>query len=768
MSIIKKKTRGVALTLMILAAMFVSVTQATITTNITNLTSPVTHNVNESDSAIALPISMTWTAAVSTDATLSGYYYLFSQDATESTGDMLNGAQLGLTTNVDSSKDRQIVTDGNWYFHIMAYDNQGSFGSVKDYGPIVINTVPNVLSVVDSTGDSSGNNGSGQTLTISGSRFMDVVSVTVGGTNLSTVDRNSSTQITATVPLGFSTGTHDVKVANTAVLGKTNTLSSAYIVTASNTAPTAVAAVDGLSAPYSYTKTDATSTVTISLTGTDSTDTDASDTLTYIWSVDESPTDASDSSLSSTSSPTPTYPTDIAGNYIFGLIVSDGTVQSSKVQVTVTVNDQDNRPPTANAGVDLVVTMGGSAITLNGTASTDNETAETLGYAWLVTSQPGANALLALETTDQPRLSAYDEAGSYTIQLTVTDDSGLTDTDEVIITAQVGTFSGAVSTMMLNATDTVAGTDATSTFTATATPKDSNSNLLNSSGGGAGVFSSTNPAHTVSATTDVGNGTYTATVTSTTSGTGVISATVAGVAIDSTETISFTPAEHSVSNSQINADLGVAAADDTVIVSVTPEDQYGNTLAASQVTTVTISKDGSVYENATDSNSNGVYTKTFTMVDTTLLFTAKVNDVLIDATDSTLFSSSAPNVENSDVTDTTVAGTVVADASSTHTIQVTVKQQNLAVNGGALAGQTVSATSSDTSDTISVISATDSSGTTIFTVSSSVAGIKTITVVTGAGAEAVTLGTVDLTFVAGTASALTIKSGNNQNTIVGN
>ncbi|MBT5268994.1 MAG: hypothetical protein HOL70_06045, partial [Candidatus Marinimicrobia bacterium] len=77
--------------------------------------------------------------------------------------------------------------------------------------------------------DSSGSNGTDQTITISGLRFMDALSVTVGSTSLTSVTRNSSSQITATVPSGFAAGSYDVSVTNAAV-SKSHTLSSVYTV----------------------------------------------------------------------------------------------------------------------------------------------------------------------------------------------------------------------------------------------------------------------------------------------------------------------------------------------------------------------------------------------------------------------------------------------------------------------------------------------------------------------------------------------------------
>ncbi|MBT7080152.1 MAG: hypothetical protein HN929_01575, partial [Chloroflexi bacterium] len=192
-----------------------SIAQATITTDISSLASS-SHPINLSDNAIKRQITMTWNAADSTDSTLNGYYYIFdTDDATNTTlSEVLAGTQIGSAVSVTST----VLGDSNsHYFHIVAFDTSGTFGSVTTEGPFVIIPSPEVSTVVDGSLDSSGSNGTDQTLTISGSYFMDAVSVTVGSTSLQSVTRNSSAQITATVPSGFSTGTHDVKVTNTAV-----------------------------------------------------------------------------------------------------------------------------------------------------------------------------------------------------------------------------------------------------------------------------------------------------------------------------------------------------------------------------------------------------------------------------------------------------------------------------------------------------------------------------------------------------------------------
>ena len=729
-----------------------SIAQATITTDISSLASS-SHPINLSDNAIKRQITMTWNAADSTDSTLNGYYYIFdTDDATNTTlSEVLTGTQIGSAVSVTSS----VLGDSNsHYFHIVAFDTSGTFGSVTTEGPLVINTTPEVSTVVDGSGDNSGSNGTDQTLTISGSRFMDAVSVTVGSTSLQSVTRNSSSQITATVSSGFSTGTHDVNVTNTAV-SKSNTLSSAYTVSAANTAPTASAA--GAGGITSYTKSNATDTVTISLTAADSTDTDG-DSLTYTWSVDTAPDDASDSSLSSTSSATPTYQTDIAGSYIFGLIVNDGTVSSDKVQITVTVNDPGNTPPSANAGADQSVTANGSPLTLSGSQSTDTESAGSLTYSWTITSSPsGSTANLGGVTTNETAtLNGYDVAGSYTIQLVVTDEGSLTDSDEMVVTASIGSVSASTSLLSLNSTDTTVG----SSFTASVTPKDVNSNWL---GTAATVAISSTLGDASGTVISDASGTYTLTFTSTTSGTGTVTATVNGTPINASDTVTFNPGALSPSVSMLDAIPVIASASDTITVSVTPKDQYGNKLSSGQTVVITPTPTGADM-NGSVSESSGVYSQTFTMDSTDTTFTATVEVTAIDATDTVRFVTTAPSASNSTIA-ADVTDNLTANSSDTSTITVTVNDNQGAPIGS---GNSVTLSSSDSSDTVSDATDTNGSGVAIFTVKSTVVGTKTITAVVDVNGDAVSLGTIELAFVAGSATAITVKSGNSQSAIVGN
>ena len=121
--------------------------------------------------------------------------------------------------------------------------------------------------------------------------------------------------------------------------------------------------------------------------------------------------------------------------YLVEVTVADslGLTDSKLFTVEVTdANDPINNPPVANAGSDRTVTVGNTA-QLDGTGSKDPD-GESLTYAWSIASQPtGSTATLVGLGTATPKLTP-DLAGTYTIQLEVSDGTA-TDTDQVKVFA---------------------------------------------------------------------------------------------------------------------------------------------------------------------------------------------------------------------------------------------------------------------------------------------------------------------------------------------
>jgi gliding motility-associated-like protein len=179
-----------------------------------------------------------------------------------------------------------------------------------------------------------------------------------------------------------------------------------------NQPPTADAGPD-----QTVTDTDGDGSEDIILNGTGSSDTDGT-IESYVWSE-------GGSQLATGATPTVTLD---VGEYTLTLTVTDDQGDSDTDDVSISVVAPANESPVANAGPDQTLTdedgNGTETVTLDGSASSDNDgTIE--NYAWSWPNGEGATGVAPEVTLP---------VGETIITLTVTDDQGDTDIDEVIIT----------------------------------------------------------------------------------------------------------------------------------------------------------------------------------------------------------------------------------------------------------------------------------------------------------------------------------------------
>lgn len=127
----------------------------------------------------------------------------------------------------------------------------------------------------------------------------------------------------------------------------------------------------------------------------------------------------------------------IAGTYLFQLKVTDDLGAFALDTVLIIVHQPSlNQPPVANAGSDQTILLPTNTATLNAGMSTDPEN-NIATYRWSNISGPSiANIIQANEVVSQV-LSLI--KGVYKIQLTVTDASGLSSADTVLITVNLTT-----------------------------------------------------------------------------------------------------------------------------------------------------------------------------------------------------------------------------------------------------------------------------------------------------------------------------------------
>jgi len=153
------------------------------------------------------------------------------------------------------------------------------------------------------------------------------------------------------------------------------------------------------------------STVQLNGSGTDP----QSRSLTYLWSLTTRPPN-SNAALSSLTSRTPTFRADLVGNYVAQLIVNNGVENSLPSTVTITTT---NTAPVANAGINQTAAIN-SVVALNGSFSSDAD-GDAITYAWSFSSRPaGSTASLQAATSASPTF-VPDLAGTYVVQLIVSD-----------------------------------------------------------------------------------------------------------------------------------------------------------------------------------------------------------------------------------------------------------------------------------------------------------------------------------------------------------
>ena len=154
----------------------------------------------------------------------------------------------------------------------------------------------------------------------------------------------------------------------------------------------------------------------VTLDGSASSDANG-DTLTYKWSLLSKPAN-SNAALAVATTAKPTFTADLAGVYVFSLIVNDGKADSTVASTTVTASAA-NVQPVAKTGADQSVVLG-TVVTLDGSGSTDANN-DTLTYKWSLVGKPsGSTASLSSLTSAKPSFTA-DVVGVYVATLMVND-----------------------------------------------------------------------------------------------------------------------------------------------------------------------------------------------------------------------------------------------------------------------------------------------------------------------------------------------------------
>jgi PKD domain/Secretion system C-terminal sorting domain len=124
----------------------------------------------------------------------------------------------------------------------------------------------------------------------------------------------------------------------------------------------------------------------------------------------------------------------VQGTYRFQLMVTDGlgVTASATMQVTVNAAPVVPGPPSANAGPDQTITLPTNNVTLSGSGSETNGTIVT--YAWTQVSGP-STATIGVPGSAVTAVTGLVQ-GAYVFRLTVTDNSGVTANDAMLVTVK--------------------------------------------------------------------------------------------------------------------------------------------------------------------------------------------------------------------------------------------------------------------------------------------------------------------------------------------
>ena len=168
-----------------------------------------------------------------------------------------------------------------------------------------------------------------------------------------------------------------------------------------------------------------TNNTTLSGSGTDSDGTIAS----YRWTQVSGPSTALINPVTAAST---TVSSLVAGTYVFRLTVTDNDGATDADETTVVVNPAPvpNAAPTANAGSNRSITLPTNSTTLSGSGADTDGTITS--YRWSQVSGPNT-ATIAAATAASTGVSNLVE-GSYVFRLTVTDNDGARDADDVTVT----------------------------------------------------------------------------------------------------------------------------------------------------------------------------------------------------------------------------------------------------------------------------------------------------------------------------------------------
>jgi ribosomal protein L14 len=371
---------------------------------------PPTANAG-SDITVTLPVNSTTLNGSGSDAdgTIASYAWARVSGPTTFTLANAAAASTGLSN----------LVAGTYVFRLTVTDNSGA--AATDNVTVTVNAAANqppaanagnnitlTLPTNSTTLVGSGTDADGTITSYAWTRVSGPTTFTLGTANAATTTLSNLVQGTYVFRLTVTdnngaTGTDDVTVTVNAAANQPPTANAGnnIVITLPVNSTTLVGSgtdADGTIASYAWTRVSGPATFTLGTANT------ATTTLSNL----------------------------VQGVYVFRLTVTDNSGATATDDVTVTVNASapSNQAPIAIAGNNITLNLPGNSTTLNGTASFDPDGTIT-GYAWTKVSGP-ATFTLGTANAATTILSNL-VAGTYIFQITVTDNNGATDDDNITV-----------------------------------------------------------------------------------------------------------------------------------------------------------------------------------------------------------------------------------------------------------------------------------------------------------------------------------------------
>ncbi|MDX2045896.1 MAG: AbfB domain-containing protein [Chitinophagaceae bacterium] len=357
------------------------------------------------DQVIILPASSVTLTGSGSDADGTIATYAWSKVSGPAGGTITSPASAGTTVTG--------LTQGVYVFRLTVTDDDGATGT--DDVQVIVNTAPTAGAGTDQTITLPTNS-----VTLSGSGTdPDGTISTYAWSKLSgpTGGAITSPSSAGTTVTGLTEGIYVFRLTVTDNNGATGTDDVQVTVNGPNQLPTANAGTDQTIALP-------TTTVTLSGSGTDPDGTIS----TYAWSKVSGP--ATGTITSPSSAGTTITGLSIQGIYVFRLTVTDNSGGTGTDDIQITVEQGTNQSPDANAGTDQIITLPTNSTTLSGSGTDPDGTIST--YAWSKVSGP-AGGTITSPTASSTTITALVQ-GVYVFRLTVTDNNGAADTDDIQLT----------------------------------------------------------------------------------------------------------------------------------------------------------------------------------------------------------------------------------------------------------------------------------------------------------------------------------------------